>query len=266
MTPELEMLLQHLARLAERLSPETIDYATGSLMSAEGDGLRGRLATIGSTAAARTMLQELDDLWQRVPDCGARSLGMAMQAARIGFERSSRQQQVSIVWTGPATEAVPMRRTEQVLIEIIENAKSELLIVTFVTYKVDRIIAALARAIERGVALKMVLETEADSGGKVTFDQASIIAERLPRARLYVWPLEKRHKDAHGHHGSIHVKCAVADRKTAMVSSANLTGLALELNMELGLKIRGDRVPQSIAAHFEELIRRNVLVASSGGL
>jgi len=119
--------------------------------------------------------------------------------------------------------------------------------------------AALHQAIERGVRLRIVLETK-EEGGKVSFDQAQTIQELLPGAQLFTWPLKNRHKDSDGHHGSIHAKCAVADREVALVSSANLTGFALELNMELGLHIKGGTVASSITEHFDELIRRNVLV------
>jgi cardiolipin synthase A/B len=56
----------------------------------------------------------------------------------------------------------------------------------------------------------------------------------------------------------MHVKCFIADRKTALVTSANLTDRALEMNMELGLVVRG-MLPKRLAAHFNQLALRGEL-------
>jgi phosphatidylserine/phosphatidylglycerophosphate/cardiolipin synthase-like enzyme len=59
-------------------------------------------------------------------------------------------------------------------------------------------------------------------------------------------------------------KCLVADRKWALVSSANLTDYALEENMELGLLV-GETTAGRLAEHFEQLIARGELVQRSDG-
>ena len=61
-------------------------------------------------------------------------------------------------------------------------------------------------------------------------------------------------------HASLHAKAAIADDKLAFVTSANLTGYALERNMELGLLVRGGYVPALLAKHFEDLKGRGELV------
>jgi phosphatidylserine/phosphatidylglycerophosphate/cardiolipin synthase-like enzyme len=87
----------------------------------------------------------------------------------------------------------------------------------------------------------------------------------VPRARVFYWPLERRPRSAVGSYGSMHVKCAIADRAVALVSSANLTDHALELNMELGLLVHG-ALPSQLATHFEQLIWRGELSEVAGGL
>lgn len=59
--------------------------------------------------------------------------------------------------------------------------------------------------------------------------------------------------------GFIHVKAAIADERMAMISSANLTAYGLDANMELGLVVRGEAIPQRIASHFRHLIQAGVL-------
>lgn len=46
---------------------------------------------------------------------------------------------------------------------------------------------------------------------------------------------------------------------SAFVTSANLTGHGLAHNMELGILIRGGRVPVLLTAHFDELMARDIL-------
>jgi phosphatidylserine/phosphatidylglycerophosphate/cardiolipin synthase-like enzyme len=44
------------------------------------------------------------------------------------------------------------------------------------------------------------------------------------------------------------------------VSSANLTAFALELNMELGVLVRGGPAPRRVREHFDRMIRAGILV------
>ena len=59
----------------------------------------------------------------------------------------------------------------------------------------------------------------------------------------------------------MHVKCLIADRRLALISSANLTDYALEANMELGLLV-GGVIPGRLAAHFDQLVLRGELVSA----
>lgn len=58
----------------------------------------------------------------------------------------------------------------------------------------------------------------------------------------------------------MHAKCAVADGARLLVSSANLTEFALNMNMELGLLVRGEELPGRVVEHLNHLIRERVLV------
>ena len=80
---------------------------------------------------------------------------------------------------------------------------------------------------------------------------------------VYYWREDQRERDASGRTGTMHAKCAVADRSSLLVSSANLTDFALNLNMELGLLIRGGNAGREVAEHYDSLIRRNILAARS---
>ena len=59
---------------------------------------------------------------------------------------------------------------------------------------------------------------------------------------------------------SMHVKCAVVDRRWWFVSSANFTDRALDRNFELGVEVDDEDVAERVIRHFEGLERAGVFV------
>ena len=57
----------------------------------------------------------------------------------------------------------------------------------------------------------------------------------------------------------MHVKAVVADSRVAFLTSANLTEAAFELNMELGVLIRGGQVPVAIDRLVDSLLESGTL-------
>ena len=132
-------------------------------------------------------------------------------------------------------------------------------LVTFAAYKVPSVANALAAAEGRGVRVVFVLENDEANGGKVDFDPLPHLrASGLHRAEVYTWPQEHRLRDERGRFGSLHAKFAVADRFRLLVSSANLTEFAFNLNIELGILVTGGHAPVEAARHVDELIRLGV--------
>ena len=66
-------------------------------------------------------------------------------------------------------------------------------------------------------------------------------------------------KSETGHVGSLHAKCAVADSRQVLMTSANLTDYAFNLNIELGLLVTGGSIPEAGRRQFRELIRTGTL-------
>ncbi len=60
--------------------------------------------------------------------------------------------------------------------------------------------------------------------------------------------------------GVLHAKCAVVDRRWLLVSSANFTDSAMQVNMEMGIAIEGEEMPGRVADHFERLVLAGSLV------
>lgn len=80
------------------------------------------------------------------------------------------------------------------------------------------------------------------------------------RSTVYVWPAARRPKDAKGRAGVLHAKCALADRRMLLVSSANLTESAMTSNIELGLLVRGGPLPDRVGTAFDALRASKILV------
>lgn len=135
---------------------------------------------------------------------------------------------------------------------------------SFAAYKVADVVNALRVARGRGVDIRLVLETAEDSGGKLSHDGAIAFETLGDAVSLWTWPADRRPRSASGAPAALHVKAAVADDIVAFVTSANLTDWGLSENMELGLLVRGGRVPQRLAAHFRQMMDDGVLVGVTG--
>lgn len=167
-----------------------------------------------------------------------------------------------LVWTGPSTPVVAVRRTEQVLCDLIRRAERRLTMTSFGIFQVPRLVEELERTLARGVALRIVLgDREAHSDQEIDRQQQQLGPVLAAGASLLQWPAGRRPRDEQGRAGLMHVKAAVADSRVAFLTSANLTEAALERNMELGLFIRGGTLPASIDRLINSLIESGELQA-----
>lgn len=222
---------------------------------------RVRIAKTISQPDAGNAIKKLFDIWSADgPEIAPGNLAWALRAASGMDEYHRNQESVEIVWTGPSFYGSTLRRTDQVLLDLIQGAKASLIIVTFAAYDIPHIAKALHGAAQRKVDIIMILESSEASAGKLAFGALDALGATAGRfGQVYVWPLDKREKDDAGHYGSLHVKCAVADDSAALISSANLTGHALNLNMELGVLIRGGEIPHKIAGHMRAMMGAGIL-------
>lgn len=213
----------------------------------------------------KVKVAHLLDTWQKESqELPPTSVALALLAAAKTAERYRGAESVSLIWTGPTSQQVSLRRTDQALLQVVNTAQQRLLIVSFAVYKIEPIRNAIVQAAERGVEIKICIEAPEPSEGKITYYTIQALGHRVVQnAKVYIWPLSKRPRDTQGHHGSLHVKCAVADERLLFLSSANLTEYAFTLNMELGVLISGGKLPGYVAKHFEWLIEDSVLVPLS---
>ena len=259
-----DAFINAVVNLAMQLSAEQMAALLKALRihgSPSSDSVRQRiLGTVPLQPFAVAVALFLDRWQYDASDLPADVVISLLQTASLTAGRVRGQQQVRLVWTGPETRSIPMRRTEEALLEAIDAARTELLVVSFAVYKARAIMQALEAALDRGVRLRICLEAPEPSDGRMGYDTLAALGAVGRRAQVYIWPRDQRPLGPYGKPGSLHAKIAVADADHLFISSANLTDYAMHLNMEMGVVIRGGPLPGRVREHFLELIRSGVLV------
>lgn len=209
-------------------------------------------SAVGS--AARHHAESIAAAWAEQNEMTGSALALALRSAASAISVERAAERIEIAWTGPATPSVAMRRTESILLDLVHHARDELIVVSFAAYDVAEIVEALSGAARRGVRVSLVLESSAESKGRLSYDARNAFNALQGSVKFYCWPADQR-----GAVGSLHAKAVIADGARALVTSANLTGRALEANMELGLLVEGGSIPNRLAIHFKELVARGTL-------
>lgn len=257
--PHHKRFLEKIHALASELPGEMVEELAAKLLAKDSGTQSNWRSSIINAVPNPRVQDQVDELlayWHnKLPGIGTDSLAFALLAV-AHVEQSHRQAQaIEIVWTGPQTQIIPLRRTDQALLQLIKETEQRLLVVSFAVYKVHNIVNALIEAARRGVTISIVLESADESEGKLTYDAMQAMgAEIRKHARFFTWPSENRPLSPDGKHGILHAKAAVADGRVLFISSANLTEYAMNLNMELGVLIRGGELPKQVESHFEEMI------------
>lgn len=209
----------------------------------------------------RRIISKLLDTWQKESIyIDAQTLATAISTVKYCQTKAESELSVELVWTGPVNDTIPLRRTDQVLLQLIREVKQELTIISFAIYKIPEISQALKKAINRGVNVRLIAETPETSEGKISFGfTSSFDKEIIQKAQIYNWSLDKRTKDAEGKYGSLHAKCAIADSEHIFISSANLTEYAFTLNMEIGILVHSQKLASQTLNRVNSLIEYGTL-------
>ena len=246
---------------------ETLALALETTEFADWNYARARILRAVPQPAFQAQARQLLQAWEtQAPGLSPQGVALALRTAALTERRHHAEQTLSLVWTGPDSRIIPLRRTDQALLQLIQSAQKRLLIVSFAVYKAHDIAQALAQAARRGIAIRLCLETPEASEGKIAYDTLRALGPEVGEcARVYAWPLDQRPQTPDGRHGSLHAKVAVADGRTLLLSSANLTEYAMTLNMELGVMIEGGELPGQVERHFERLMESGILKPLESG-
>lgn len=245
----MERLLEDVTAVVCLVSPEKVRALAGAIRKIGDAKANVALADVVGTATAKAVVERLVDAW-RATSVDSGELASMLLAASHAFESVSKHQSTELVWTGPTTPFVSARRTEQVLLQVIGAAKQTLFVTSFVAYDVSTIVKALNDASTRGVSISMLLESSQDHGGSISFDVIGKMRTLVPAANLYAW----RERASPFADGRVHAKVAVADGSVCFITSANLTGHAMEQNMEAGVLLTGGQIPKLLFDNLQALV------------
>ncbi len=234
------------SRTAERLPTADVRRLAEAATAGE-PGVRQLRATTGSAIVRDACDQLLHRLSYAEP---AYLAGLLTGTARA-VERARRHQSVSVVWTGPESGISSSRLTAAAVIELINAARSEILLVSYATHSEPSISTALSAAAARGVVVTLLAERHEDNPSYTAFGAPF---PGLDALRLH-WPARSRPPGA-----SLHAKIIVVDDQVALVGSANLTSRAMESNLECGILISGGPQPRVIRDHITSLHAAGLLL------
>lgn len=211
----------------------------------------------------RRAVSDLLNAWKSHQDSwNSKALAAALLSAAYTNHTIQEKLSVELVWTGPESTKIPIRRTDQVLLQLIRECTQELTLISFAFYKVPNVVQALLEALEKGIKLRIIAETPESGDGKIPFGiQTTFGREILCRSQVLIWPKEKRLTDANGRYGSLHIKGAIVDLRTLFITSANLTEYALSLNMELGVLVHNEDLAKQMIGQIDDLISKKILVS-----
>lgn len=253
----MDELLDAIAALVSLVSSEKVKTIASKIRSIDVSKAATILQSTVGTPGARIVVEQLAMTWQNT-ELSSDELASMLIASTHVYTKAALEQSTELVWTGPTSPFVSARRTEQALLQVINSAEESLFITSFVAYDVPSIVNALNTSSDQGVVISMLLELSQENGGSINFDVIAKMRVLVPSAKLYAW----RNKADAFHDGRVHAKVAVADAQTCFITSANLTGHAMEKNMEAGVLIKGGNLPKLLHSHLKALIDVKIIVSA----
>lgn len=204
---------------------------------------RASVRALRGHAGAAVLRNACDELLSRLRGENYAYLAGLLAGAAGAVERARQRQSVDVVWTGPETGS-GAGLTAATIIDLIGQARRQILIVSYATQSEPAIKDALTAATARGVEITILAERHDDNPG---YTSTGTPFPGLKALRLR-WPASRRPPGA-----ALHAKIIVVDDSIALVGSANFTSRAMASNLECGILVRGGRHPRAISDHIREL-------------
>lgn len=207
-----------------------------------------------STGAARLIFT----MFRRWSAWGRTEQGLADMLQGIWLTRAMVREEipaVSLVWTGPVSLPHLTRTTGGVLLDLIDRAREEIVIVDYTLSEQSRyarrIVERLVRARRRDVQIVLI-------GDRVEEKQLEVLKHWWP-GDLDLPLLYTRRETEDDPKAALHAKAMVVDSNVMLATSANLSYHGLEGNIELGLLVEG-KVAREAREVLMALIEEGVCV------
>ena len=171
-----------------------------------------------------------------------------------------------LVWTGPEALSSTLRDSSIVAQDLFRQAKSEVLLATYVIYQGREIFKELGHKMDVDPNFKVTLIIDVQRNGNTSVEDAILLkfktdlakqwpAKRLPDIYYYARSLEQGINEKY----SMHAKCIVVDSEKSLITSANFTQAAHHRNIEAGVVIHSKEYAINLKSQFFNLIEAGVL-------
>lgn len=228
------------ARLGEMLVPAEAGAIAAALRQQRLPHLAAQRAFPDNRAAVKSLLADL-----------VKTAGSADLAAAVldGIAAVPRRPGPEPVWTAPTVPGLGGRTTLAVA-ELINRATATVYAATYSAGAGSDYVQALAHAIDRGVAVTVIVDR------RMQEKNGGVISKALARARVWAYAPEPV-----GEYTPLqHAKLVVVDRTAALVTSANFSNAAAKLNLECGLLSHDAEIADSLVRQIETLHEHGALV------
>lgn len=228
------------ARLGELLAPAEAGAIAAALRQQRLPHLAAQRAFAVNRAEVKSLLAAL------VQEAGSAELAAAVLD---GIAAVPRRPGPEPVWTAPTVPGLGGRTTLAVA-DLINRATATVYAATYSAVAGSDYVQALAHAIDRGVAVTVIVDRgmQAKNGGAVP--------NALVGARVWAYAPETV-----GEYVPLqHAKLVVVDRTAALVTSANFSNAAAKLNLECGLLSHDVDVAENLVQQLETLYDHGALV------
>jgi phosphatidylserine/phosphatidylglycerophosphate/cardiolipin synthase-like enzyme len=228
------------ARLGAMLSAEEAAWIAAELRQTQLAHKAARRAFGGHRSVVKSLLAQL------IIEQGGAQRACAVLEGIAAVPRVSRP---DVVWTTPSVPGIEGRTTLAV-VELINEAQATVYAATFSASWGSSYVKTLWHALERGVALTVVVDR------KMQADKGDELRRQLPQARMWTYS----ETDDSTYPPRQHAKLVVVDEAAALVTSANFSDAAAKRNLECGLLTRDPDVARNLRRQLDTLRQHAVLV------
>lgn len=117
------------------------------------DDILTRLPSTNNAELARSV----EALMTKIPGVMTwESLGCSLEAAAFVLDAERQAHQVDLVWSGPSSGLLGVRRIDQVLYDLIASAKKQITLATFAAAKIQKLNSVLVEAVIQGVMVALI--------------------------------------------------------------------------------------------------------------
>jgi phosphatidylserine/phosphatidylglycerophosphate/cardiolipin synthase-like enzyme len=173
-----------------------------------------------------------------------------------------------LVLTGPDVSGVPTEDTVAVVNTLFQEARSEVLLISYAVFNGERIFETLVARMRENPSLKVTFCLDIPRRFGDTTPSSEIVKRFATDFRKKHWPwpelpevyyYPRSLSQTTDQRASLHAKAVVVDRRAALITSANLTEAAQLRNIEAGLLVRYEPIARRIVDYTEGLIHAGEL-------